>query len=233
MKHIESYKIFEATSHWKDDLITKLKWDRIDEVYDFIEPFIDIGCELPKRKIAHRGPGQPFVGWLEGIFIDIFDSAFNSPGKKIDVLEREFYQGYTFTIKLQVQNLELFKEVVELLTKLEGYGYQYKLGTFDMHALSIKLYHTEDIIDPRLVISDMKKAKLSNKTGLDYAEELLSRHISIMNISREEDVLVVTQKVDKYGLQSIYEIVSKMLGQKFNIIDAPNGVIVKTRGKWI
>ncbi len=235
MKHLSPYKIFEAgPSHWKEDLIKRLDWNRVDEIHDFLAEFTELGWVIPET-----------IGGLYShkINFEIYDSAFNQPGRKLEILEREFYQGYNFKIVRGVGTYgisnfskEFFMEIVELLTKLEGYEYNSKITQITNNEVCIRTYHPSDIIDPSLVISDMKGAKLKVTTGIENAEERLTQHQSkIMNIKKESNKLIITQKVDKYGLDSIYDIINKTLQGKFNVIlDEKNQrVIVASKGKWI
>lgn len=232
MKYLSTYKIFEAgASHWREDLIVKLKWNRLEEIYDFLLEFADLGWHLPKKEILFRSGSS-------GVVVDIYDSNFNTPGKKLEVVEKQFYQGYFLRLNSGSTgnfDKEFFKEIVNILTKLEGYNYQYKIYQLNKSNLDLIVYNEADIVDPSLVIADMKKAKLYTKVGIDYAKELLSNHTSIMNMESEGNKLLITQKVEKYDLDKLYTIVNKMLGAKYNVIldKHDSRIIVVTRGKWV
>jgi hypothetical protein len=227
MKYLKSYKIFEASSHWKDDLIPTLEWSRIDELYDFLTEFLDLGWNVPAKEKEDKY-------WIGK---KIISSSFDVPSKKIDLLKEEYYQGYSFAISSQTGshiNKDFFKEIVEFLTKLEGYEYKYKITNFNQNMISFIVYHPEDVIDPSFAIGDLKKAKVSVMIGIDNAEARLNNHRKIMNIDKKDGNLYITQSNDKYNLDRIYDIISKTLNNKFNVIQdkSNNRVIVSTKGRY-
>lgn len=226
MRHIKTYKIFEAGAHWKDDIIAKIKWDRKDELLDLLCDFPDVGWIIPTKN---------------EILVDICDDSFNGVSKKIDMLERTFYQTYTIRIRKDNSaklDLEFFKEVVELLTKLRGYNFKYHIYN-DNFNLLIKAYNEEDVVDPKLVIADMKKAKtkagMVTKFGIDRVMDVLKKHESIMDIKKVNNTIEITTKVEKYDIDSIFEIVYKMFGSRsqYHVILKGNTVIVRSKGRWI
>ncbi len=232
MRHLESYKIFEATSHWKDDLILNLSWDRLDEIHDFVLDFVDLGWSIPQKSSTER----------YGHKIDklIMDSSFRNPSKKIDLLERDYYQGYLVGIKstsTSKLDKEFFKQIVEFLTKLEGYGYKYMITSFNHTSMSFCIIHPEDIVDPSLVIGDMKKARLNVSVGVNNAYERLVNHKKIMNIEKKDDKLYITQLTDRYNLDKIHDIIIKTLnkhGERFNIIkDDTNNRVIVARNRFV
>lgn len=234
MRHLRDYKIFEASAHWRDDVMPKLNWDRMDEIYDLMIEFEDIGWTLPKRQVDMTNSYM-----FDGIKVEMSDSSFNTPSKKIDLIERQFYQSYRVRAinpsRAANFDIEFFKEVVEILSKLKGLGYEYKIGNISKDNIDIMVYHPEDVIDPSLVIADMKKAKVSLSIGIDNAEQRLDNHRKIMNIDKKDGRLYITQITDKYNLDRVYDIVNKTLKDKFNVIkdDTNNRVIVATKGKYV
>lgn len=232
MRHIQGYKIFEATSHWKDDLIKSLDWSRFEEILDFLSDFEDIGWVIPK-KIDISGSCNK----------ELFNSEFQYPNKKMDAVSNKYYQGCNIKLmnsSMSNINKEFFKTVLELLEKLEGYGYVYDISNIYWNSFFIKIYHPEEEIETSLIIKDVLKSSLKAKFGLDYAKEVLSRHDSIMNILDEvpenknttdwksNRQLVITTKVHKYDIDHIYEIVRKVL-PKFSVSKSGNRVIVKLK----
>lgn len=237
MRYLESYRIFEAAPNWRDDLMNKLDWERVDEIYDLLIEFEDIGWTLPKRKLDIA---TSYI--FDGVKIDLCDSEFNSPGKKLDLIEREFYQSYRVRAVNPSRNanydIDFFKEVVELLSKIKGFGYEYKILNISKDNIDILTYHPEDVVDPSIIIGDMKKAKINVSIGIDNAEQRLETHRKIMNIEKKDGRLYITQLNDKYDLDKIYNIINITLnkrGDKFNVIkdDSNNRIIVATKGRFV
>ena len=240
MKHIKSiqeFKIFES-GHWRDDTLPKLNWGRIDELYDMLIEFEDLGWRLPTKE-----PQTTSFYSFSGIPVSIRDESFNEPSKKIDLLEREYYKSYRLWIvnnqRTANYDIAFFKEMVDLLTKLEGFNYKYRINEISKDSVKIDVYHEDDVFDPSIIIKDMKKAKVKVSIGIDNAIDRLNNHLKIMNIEKvDSKKIFVTQKVDKYDLDKIYDILFKTLNKntdKFNIIkDYDNDrVVVATKGKWV
>lgn len=238
LRKLESYQVFESSGHWKDDILPKLNWSRVDELYDMLLEFEDLGWRLPAKD-----PQTTSLYSFSGIPVSIKDESFNEPSKKLDLLHREYYKSYRLWIinsqRTANYDIAFFKEMVDLLTKLEGFNYKYKISEVSKDSVKIDVYNEDDVFDPSIIIKDMKKAKVKVSIGIDNAIDRLNNHLKIMNIEKVDNKKIfVTQKVDKYDLDKIYDILFKTLNKntdKFNIIkDYDNDrVVVATKGKWI
>lgn len=194
----------KESAHWKDDIISKLKFKREGEISDLFYDIIDVGYSHLK---------------VEKIMTDII---FNRPGQKTEALEKNFYESYRVTLRNESlswhncheeTNLrEFYQSMATLIDRMESSGYKYEIQNGSGVNISVHILHPDDKIDTSDIIKNIPKAKLKMKFGIDHAHELLSRHSRIMNIHRlSPKSLYITQKDPNYDLGRIYYIVNKMM----------------------
>jgi hypothetical protein len=92
----------------------------------------------------------------------------------------------------------------------------------------------DDIIDPKIILGD-KYRPSEKKYGIDYIKMLVSQASKIINIEHDpenKNRLFVTPKTDKYTIDDIYSILSKMSrghqsGGRFSVKKLDDKIIVE------
>lgn len=198
MKHLDNFKIFEANSTWWEEKLSDYFFD-YDEIRDYFNYITDEFGVSP---------------YIETGF---WDKNFKGISKKLDVLERKYYPGYT--VRIQVPTMRKIKEVIlwnkylenalEILDKnyscwinIWGGGYVYL----------ICLDKTQEF-DPKSV--EFKgKNKDKKVKNLDYYLEVLNKHQKLLKAEKSpEDDYILISPNEPQDFEKVQTILNRMFSK--------------------